>query len=66
MELDTDLAYCQAITQRHAKSFSAGIRWFPERIRNYTYAIYGFVRVPDDLVDEEGRSDDDARTALEQ
>lgn len=65
MELDNDLALCQAITHRHAKSFSAGIRWFPERIRRYTYAIYGFVRVPDDIVDEEGLTDEQARQALE-
>jgi len=66
MELAADLDLCRSITHRHAKSFSAGIRWFPERIRNFTYAIYGFVRIPDDIVDEQGLSDTEARAALEQ
>lgn len=61
---DQDLAYCQELTLRHAKSFSAGIRFFPERIRESTYALYGFVRVPDDIVDEGGLSDEEALEAL--
>lgn len=60
----SDLAYCRELTHRHAKSFSAGIRWFPRRVQEATYAIYGFVREPDDIVDEGGLTDDAATVAL--
>lgn len=62
--LAQDLDYCRAITQRHAKSFSAGIRLFPSRIRATTYALYGFVRLPDDIVDERGLGDVEAGEQL--
>ncbi|MFM7321529.1 MAG: phytoene/squalene synthase family protein [Armatimonadota bacterium] len=63
-ERNDDLALCRAITHRHARSFSAGIRCFPARVRAYTYGLYGFVRLPDDIVDERGLSDADAHREL--
>lgn len=63
-EWDEDLRFAKALTHKHAKSFSAGIRFFPPEIRDATYAIYAFVRLPDDIVDEQGLSDEQAIAAL--
>lgn len=60
-----DLRYAKALTHKHAKSFSAGIRFFPKEVRDATYAIYAFVRLPDDIVDEQNLSDDQALESLE-
>jgi len=43
---------CSAhITKRYSTSFSLGIRVFEEKLRNPIYAIYGFVRFADEIVD---------------
>jgi phytoene synthase len=39
------------ITQRYSTSFSAGIRAFDKRFQDPIYAIYGFVRFADEIVD---------------
>src|SRR5471030_754270 len=39
------------ITQQYSTSFSSGIRAFHKRFRNPVYAIYGFVRYADEIVD---------------
>lgn len=39
------------ITQNYSTSFSAGIRAFDKRFRYPVYAIYGFVRCADEIVD---------------
>ncbi len=39
------------ITQRYSTSFSLGIRVFAKRFRMPVYAIYGFVRFADEIVD---------------
>lgn len=39
------------ITNRYSTSFSAGIRVFDKRFRDPIYAIYGFVRFADEIVD---------------
>lgn len=39
------------ITQRYSTSFSLGIRVFDRRFRDPIYAIYGFVRFADEIVD---------------
>lgn len=39
------------ITQRYSTSFSLGIRVFNKRFRSPIYAIYGFVRFADEIVD---------------
>jgi 15-cis-phytoene synthase len=41
----------QHITQRYSTSFSMGIRVFAKRYRSPIYAIYGFVRFADEIVD---------------
>jgi len=39
------------ITNSYSTSFSLGIRVFSKKYRNPIYAIYGFVRVADEIVD---------------
>ena len=41
----------QHITQRYSTSFSMGIRAFDKRFRAPIYAVYGFVRFADEIVD---------------
>ncbi len=48
---DTCLACSRLITRRYSTSFSLGIRAFHKRFRPPIYAIYGFVRFADEIVD---------------
>ena len=41
----------QLITNRYSTSFSTGIRVFDKKLRAPIYAIYGFVRFADEIVD---------------
>ncbi len=41
----------QLITKRYSTSFSLGIRVFDQRFRAPIYAVYGFVRFADEIVD---------------
>ncbi|MEO1628637.1 MAG: phytoene/squalene synthase family protein, partial [Bacteroidota bacterium] len=41
----------QLITNRYSTSFSMGIRLFDKRFRGPIYAVYGFVRFADEIVD---------------
>ena len=41
----------QHITRRYSTSFSLGIRLFEPALRDPIYAIYGFVRFADEIVD---------------
>lgn len=41
----------QLITKRYSTSFSLGIRLFAKELRDPIYAIYGFVRFADEIVD---------------
>ena len=48
---NTCLECSQLITQRYSTSFSLGIRMFEKSLRKPIYAIYGFVRFADEIVD---------------
>ena len=48
---EEDLKQAKQITNQYAKSYSAGIRLFPKDIRNATYSLYLFVRLPDNIID---------------
>lgn len=49
---DRTCAECsQLVTRRYSTSFSMGIRMFDKRFRPPIYAIYGFVRFADEIVD---------------
>jgi phytoene synthase len=47
----TCLECSKLITNRYSTSFSLGIRVFDKRFRSPIYAIYGFVRFADEIVD---------------
>jgi phytoene/squalene synthetase len=53
MELydDTCAACSKIITNRYSTSFSLGIKAFDQQYRSAIYAIYGFVRYADEIVD---------------
>src|ERR1700761_9586699 len=53
MELydETCFECSKLITQKYSTSFSQGIRAFDKRFRDPIYAIYGFVRYADEIVD---------------
>ncbi len=48
---ETCQACSQLVTNRYSTSFSLGIRMFGKRFRPPIYAIYGFVRLADEIVD---------------
>jgi 15-cis-phytoene synthase len=48
---NTCLECSQIITQRYSTSFSLGIRVFEKKLRSPIYAVYGFVRFADEIVD---------------
>lgn len=47
------LAYaeCRELTRRHGKTYYFSTQFFPRHLRKSVYALYGFVRYPDELVD---------------
>ena len=53
LRLYEDVCYdcSKLITQRYSTSFSAGIRVFDPKFRTPIYAIYGYVRFADEIVD---------------
>ena len=48
---DTSLACAQLITRRYSTSFSLGIRTLDKSLHQAIYAVYGFVRWADEVVD---------------
>lgn len=53
MELYETTAYALAkqLTERYSTSFSISITLFPKALRHHIYAIYGMVRIADEIVD---------------
>ncbi len=48
---NTCLECSELITKRYSTSFSSGIRAFDKKLRSPIYAVYGFVRFADEIVD---------------
>ncbi len=69
-----DYARCERIHRRFGTTYYFATRTFPKAIQNKVHAVYGFVRVPDEWVDNPGslsrdeveRNLDDWRLQLEQ
>jgi 15-cis-phytoene synthase len=59
MELYTDVSYANSrqLTLRYSSSFGISSRLFPLDIRRHIYAIYGLVRIADEIVDTYRGSD---------
>lgn len=53
----TSLECSKLVTNRYSTSFSLGIRVFEKSLRSPIYAIYGFVRLADEIVDTFHQSD---------
>ncbi|MFN7018589.1 MAG: phytoene/squalene synthase family protein [Fimbriimonadales bacterium] len=49
--LEDDYAHCKAVQRAHGVSYYFATRFFPSEIRRAVYALYGFVRYPDQWVD---------------
>lgn len=46
-----DIAACRALHKRHGTTYYFATRRFPAAIRDDVHALYAFVRIPDELVD---------------
>lgn len=59
MELYSSLSYrtSELLTKGYSTSFSLSSRFFPRAMRRHIYAIYGLVRIADEIVDTYKRSD---------
>jgi phytoene synthase len=49
--LEQDYAYCQSVQRAYGVSYYFATRFFPPEVRRAVYALYGFVRYPDQWVD---------------
>lgn len=47
----SDHAECRRLHRKHGKTYYLATQRFPEPLRQHTHAVYGFVRVPDEWVD---------------
>src|ERR1700742_1263667 len=45
--------YCRDLTKREAKNFYYGLKLLPEPKRSAMYALYAYMRLVDDIADEE-------------
>ncbi len=64
--LENDFRYMRRLTEKNARSFYLAARFLPERKRWATYAVYGFCRYADNIIDNpRDRSIDELRHELE-
>lgn len=47
----TDITHCRALHKFHGKSYYFATRFFPKHLREATWILYAFFRVPDEIVD---------------
>ena len=47
---------CRAITRRYGTSFYFATQFFPKETREGIYSIYAFARIPDEIVDDPGKT----------
>jgi phytoene synthase len=65
--LITSRAFCEQLTRRQARNFYYGLKLLPEPKRSAMFALYAYMRMVDDIADEEdGRSHDRRVADLEQ
>jgi phytoene synthase len=63
-ELRAAFDKAQALHRLHGKSYYFATQLFPRPLRQATYAIYAFVRVPDEIVDNSPQSTPEERTLI--
>jgi phytoene synthase len=66
MDQVTALKACRALQAKHGKSYYFATRLFPKPLREATYVLYAFFRVPDEIVDTTSQSPEQAAAALEE
>jgi len=66
--LEKSRVYCRELTQREAKNFYYGLKLLPEPKRSAMYALYAYMRMVDDIADDEsnGRTVAQRKGDLEQ
>jgi len=59
VELEACYEQCRLLTKRHGSTYYFSARFFPRAIQRSIFGLYGFVRLPDEMVDnpEAGRAD---------
>lgn len=65
LSLDEAYAVCRAIAKREAKNFYYAFVALPEARRNAICAIYAFMRMADDLADDESMPRDERRRKMD-
>lgn len=59
VSLERSRAYCEELTRTYARNFYYGLRLLPEPKRSAMYALYAWMRLVDDIADQEdGRTID--------
>lgn len=64
--IDAALEACAEITRTQARNFYHGLRLLPSPKREALYAVYAWMRIADDIADEEGASADARRARLDE
>lgn len=59
-----DFELCRRLHQRHGKTYYFATQRFPAEMRRRVHALYGFVRVPDEWVDNPGEAGREERLRL--
>jgi 15-cis-phytoene synthase len=54
MALQRSREYCRELTKRAAKNFYYGLKLLPEPKRSAMYAMYAYMRLVDDIADDDG------------
>jgi len=49
--MDDDLRVCRLINKKHGISYYYAAAFFPSELRSAVYALYAFLRIPDEIVD---------------
>ncbi len=61
-ELDAAYALCKRINAHHGKTYYFSTLFFPPDVRRSVHGLYGFVRYPDEIVDNPPPGSDPARS----
>lgn len=51
---NSDFEICRLIHKKYGKSYYFATYFFPKDLRNATYSLYAFFRLPDEIVDSQG------------
>ena len=54
--------YCEQLTRTQAKNFYYGLKLLPEPKRSAMFALYAYMRLVDDIADDEGDGGHAGRT----